>query len=327
MLDDGRVMVSGGFRRDYKAIGSVEFWTPSTGRWQAGPPMPTARGEHALVSLKDGRVLAVGGASHNHRDDRGRMLGTVELFDPRTSAWRPVAPLPDAQSEPEAVRLRDGRVLVVGGIDRRGCVQYGTIWNARDGHWRRHGNPWDGRCARRALVLADGRVLIAGYGHPGGLEGDPAVAIWDPTGDRWQDVPDLVAAVETPRKLVALADGTVLVSNLSSRLAVWNPRSRSVVALPAPMPVQSSLTGLPRDGALWTYGKNAFVLDVKAGTWRQLPPLLDSVARHTVTPLSDGRILIAGGHFTQPMAQVWDGGRGRLAAGSPHVEWGRTLLS
>jgi hypothetical protein len=73
--------------------------------------MKTARSAHTATLLPSGEVLVVGGESLVTR----AMLASVELFDPDTSTWRTLAPLPSARSNHTASLLPDGRVLIVGG--------------------------------------------------------------------------------------------------------------------------------------------------------------------------------------------------------------------
>jgi hypothetical protein len=75
----------------------------------ATAPMITARAAHALVTLPDGRVLAIGGLGE------GRVhLRAVERYDPATNRWEARAPLLDALGNAYAALLEDGRVVASG---------------------------------------------------------------------------------------------------------------------------------------------------------------------------------------------------------------------
>ena len=71
-----------------------------------------ARFKHALVPWVDGTVLVVGGTS----DDR-RLLDSTEVFDPRTSSFRPGPRLAHGRYKLTGgvAALPDGRVVVAGG--------------------------------------------------------------------------------------------------------------------------------------------------------------------------------------------------------------------
>jgi Kelch motif len=62
---------------------------------------------HATVRLADGRVLAAGG---------GRYTASAELYDPATNRWTPTGSMNLDRITFTATVLRDGRVLVVGGL-------------------------------------------------------------------------------------------------------------------------------------------------------------------------------------------------------------------
>ena len=82
VLDDGRVLVIGGFDAGDRtvALRTTELWDPETGRFEPGPELEESRGGHSATLLPDGRVLVIGGA------------GQLQLaLSPRTLAeiWEP----------------------------------------------------------------------------------------------------------------------------------------------------------------------------------------------------------------------------------------------
>ncbi|MCG3126511.1 MAG: hypothetical protein CHACPFDD_01347 [Phycisphaerae bacterium] len=82
-----------------------------TDGWQELPAMDYKRGDHYLLVLPDGKVLAVGGA-----DDEGARV--PELFDPdnESAGWVDMATMPRQRVyHSSAVVLPDGRVLIGGG--------------------------------------------------------------------------------------------------------------------------------------------------------------------------------------------------------------------
>ena len=108
LLDDGRVLISGGL------LSSAEVYEPSSGAFRTVGSMDSARHEHTATKLEDGRVLIVGGRSF---DDQGRLhaFAQSELFSPTDEAFSITGSLVDQRSEHTATRLLDGRVLVLGG--------------------------------------------------------------------------------------------------------------------------------------------------------------------------------------------------------------------
>jgi galactose oxidase len=84
---------------------------------------------HAL--LPDGRLLVTGG---HILHDRG--LPDVNIFDPATRAWIPVAPMAQGRWYPSTTVLANGDMLTVGGADSSATmVTVPEVWNGSS--WRR----------------------------------------------------------------------------------------------------------------------------------------------------------------------------------------------
>jgi hypothetical protein len=109
LLADGRVLVVGGSGNQAQTtLASTEIFDPVTGRWSAGPPLDTPLWDHTATLLSDGRVLVVGSGL-----DR---VGRAEILDAAARHWQNI-PVPStmARLRTTAVRLPDGRVLLIGG--------------------------------------------------------------------------------------------------------------------------------------------------------------------------------------------------------------------
>ena len=77
LLDDGRVLVTGGGKLDPPYEKTTEIYDPATDSWVTGAEMSTGRASHTAVKLSDGSVLVIGG--------RGKKL-TSEVYNPLTDA-------------------------------------------------------------------------------------------------------------------------------------------------------------------------------------------------------------------------------------------------
>src|SRR3712207_1266527 len=85
LLDDGRVLVTGGTRTG--SNGSVvnreaELYDPKTGTFSPTGPMSVPRLFHAAVRLNDGRVLILGGETEGNVT-----LASAEIYDPKTGTF------------------------------------------------------------------------------------------------------------------------------------------------------------------------------------------------------------------------------------------------
>ncbi len=181
LLDDGRVLVAGGYNGN--ALSAVEIYNPcgngGRGVWSSGPSLGTGRLSHSATKLQDSRVLVAGGES------TGPVLSSVEIFDPAANsgagAWSAGPAMPNARAEHSATLLNDGRVLVVGG--RIGGVAtaitalFDPAANSGAGGWS-VGPPLSVAVDCRATIqLGDGRVLVSG-GFSGGYRDQ--TEIFDP---------------------------------------------------------------------------------------------------------------------------------------------------
>lgn len=124
LLPNGTILIVGGVGRGWSFLASAEIFDPVTGRSQPTGPLSVPRESHTATLLTDGRVLVVGG--HRGRHEAMEVYASAELYDPATRRFQPVGHLTTARHKHDAVRLSDGRVLVLGGADRTDRRYYAT---------------------------------------------------------------------------------------------------------------------------------------------------------------------------------------------------------
>ncbi len=114
LLADGRVLIAGG-KPGYSAVATAGGWLfdPIHNSLFPVRPMNSARSDHEAVLLRDGRVLVTGGEGPN--EFLVETLAGAELFDPATGRFTAIPAKPSSRYRATAVRLADGRVLIVGG--------------------------------------------------------------------------------------------------------------------------------------------------------------------------------------------------------------------
>lgn len=124
LMSDGRILFTGGVGRAWTFLRSAELFDPETGHTERVGSLQVPRESHTATLLLDGQVLVVGG----HRGRRAAMevFSSTEIFDPQTRQFIPGGHLRVARHKHEAVRLADGRVLVLGGADRTDRRYYAT---------------------------------------------------------------------------------------------------------------------------------------------------------------------------------------------------------
>jgi hypothetical protein len=129
LLPDGSVLVAGGDDGHGHSLATLERWDPATGRFERVGSLGTRRYDHSATLLDGGEVLFAGGRHKNYalQDWWSTFnLDTVERFRPVEGGFADAAPLPAGASRHSATRLRDGRVLVVGGT-REGLLDYAPL--------------------------------------------------------------------------------------------------------------------------------------------------------------------------------------------------------
>ena len=137
LLDDGRVLVSGGWTGAFENGGITGFpaglsqiYDPLTATWtfkgkldpDAWEEMPELFPQTQPVKLLDGRLVSVAivGGLHPHPHDIDEhSFGALAIFDTETDEWTRLSdvPVPTDRSFPHAIVLNDGRVLVAGGTE------------------------------------------------------------------------------------------------------------------------------------------------------------------------------------------------------------------
>lgn len=90
---------------------------PDSGALLSISPMHETRFSHTATTLRDGRVLIVGGTANSSPAET-----VSELFDPESRKFSAAGPMITPRKSHSATLLRDGRVLVAGGYDDSGAI-------------------------------------------------------------------------------------------------------------------------------------------------------------------------------------------------------------
>ncbi len=92
---------------------TTALYSPSTGKWTAGPTLAAPLIGHAAVLLKSGKVLILGGFSLDATSTPVTSRACL-LFDPKTNSLGAAPSLPYPSALHSAVPLPDGTILVAG---------------------------------------------------------------------------------------------------------------------------------------------------------------------------------------------------------------------
>lgn len=130
LLPNGKVLVVGGTQimppggggapPAAVSLDSAEIYDPATGTFQTAGKLLVARDSHSATLLPNGVVLLAGGYTHDFDGDANPewyTMFTAELFDPATSVSTAAASLEGDRAEHVATMLKNGQVMVTGGIE------------------------------------------------------------------------------------------------------------------------------------------------------------------------------------------------------------------
>ena len=146
------------------------FLNPATGAWRDGPAAAVASRTYGTAVMFDGQVLVVGGGTPV-------ATASTERIDLRASSptWATAGAMAGPRIHHNATLLPDGTVLVTGG-QREGAfnadlalvgVREAERYDPRTGQWTTLAAMQRPRAYHStAMLLPDGRVLVAGGGAP-----------------------------------------------------------------------------------------------------------------------------------------------------------------
>lgn len=167
LLQDGSVLIVGGmgFNGVHK---QTDRYLPQERRFVPGPSLNTARMQHAATLLPSGRLLVTGGYDVSAPGTQfDPVFKSTEIYDPATGKFTASSEMWFPRRHHLTTLLKDGRVLITGGIQLRG-TGFGASGNteiydpATDQFIMGQRLVESGRWLHTSTLLLDGRVLITG---------------------------------------------------------------------------------------------------------------------------------------------------------------------
>ncbi len=299
-LDDGRVLVVGGYSSGGAALRSAEVFDASSGQWSPAGNMSVGRVHHTAIKLNDGRVLIAGGISGT------TVLASTELWDPATGAFVSGPSLNQKRYMFAGARMQDGRVLVMGGLHQVNTTELFTaeIYDPSTNAWSFAQNMQTVRRNNLALALSDGTVITLGGSAFGVSNGSKLVERYDPATDQWSSA-GFLQQRRSWSQAAQLADGRVLVvGGYQNTAELWDPSSETSAST-------GSTVGTHKSGArLVIVGNEAVVVGGLDGsnptaqverfepgtqTWSSIDLLQTARGHHGLSLLNSGDLLVSGG--------------------------------
>jgi len=220
--------------------------------------MNEPRAGHQTTALNDGRLLITGGCK---RDSCEQVLESSELFDAIARTFRPAGAMTTPRVSHAAIRLPDGRVLIVGGWTGRAATAQVEIYDPATSAFTAAIPLHSARISPAAAALPDGRVLIAGGESRTGSALSSA-EIFDPRTNA-AGLASAMTAARNRNTATALADGRVL--------------------------IVGGVSGRGR------YLSTAEVYDPATRAFRRVGDMAMPRHKHGAVRLADGRVMIVGG--------------------------------
>lgn len=279
----GNVLLTGGWDLANARNGSYIYDVGADHYSATDTTMSAARAKHEQVILADGRVFVCGGNTND-----GTTVATTDLFTPSGwtgGSWAAQTSMSEGRVDHAAVRLSNGKVLIIGG--RSGGTrltfpttdgQIGTISSTCEIYdpggntvTRTTSMTWS-RTFHRAVLLPNNQVLVVGgYGKPANQPGAAstyisACEIYDGNLGRWRFAGHMPEGRREPEIAYLASRGQVLVFG-----------------------------GYNANG----YPRRVDLYDVATGTWRTAAIQMgEARVNLTVRQLSNGTVLVGAGATT-----------------------------
>ena len=206
------------------------------------------------------------------------------VTDP-AGVWIPTGTMGTPRFEHAAVRLLDGRVLVVGGNGDGSETSTAELYDPASGTWSATGTMLKAQAGFPPTLLLDGRVLVGHVDEPATDSGISTIGaeVYDPEGGTWTATGKMVRGA-----------------------AVWGAD------------FGSTATVLPDGKVLVTGQGGAQIYRPDSGDWSATGNMITPRHSHTATLLRDGKVLVAGGYdggdYTVDAAELYDPDTGSWTA-------------
>ncbi len=272
-LADGTVLIAGGSDGSGRSVATAEIFNPQTNSFSMTGSMNAPRTQGMAIFLpRVNKVLIVGGAANG--DDNQH--SSAELYDPATGRFSQTGSMHVPRSCFNAVLLRDGSVLVMGGASggefpNPNLEASAEIYDPGIGRFTPVGSMNVSRYKHGAALLPDGRVMVVGGQTSSGAR-LASTEIFDPATRKFQRGPEMkLPRFKLLNGVARLRDGRLLVAGGADQPEIYDPVANTFALV----------TGPQLDGYLFS----------------------------SATTLADGKVLLVDGYGPHPGAgavrQTW----------------------
>jgi|AutmiccommuBRH23_1029490.scaffolds.fasta_scaffold00301_62 N-acetylneuraminic acid mutarotase len=238
------------------------------GEWEYIAPLPSARFNHAVVLLTNGKVLVTGGTQGGDT-----FLNSAAIYDPFRGNWSNISSMNYSRSGHTATLLPDGRVLVSGGKGLSGIgtadfLNNAEIYDPDTETWILLPSLMNApRQFHTATLLPEGNVLIVA-GQTSSIMVTDSAEIFNPITETFTSVGSLPVGARRDHTATRLPDGKVLIAG--GQTGITSP---------------------------FTYTNTTAIFDPKLNTFSSGVAFTGTRGSHTATLLNNGKVLITGGKY------------------------------
>ena len=300
LLPSGEVLIAGG----NDSYTTCELYDPAGKTWNITDTMETGRDHYSLIILPTGKVLAAGSYYGNLE---------CEIYDPSEGAWAgkpdlkvgraahtttplPIIHIPDVCST---------NILISGGENSTGALASCEVYNYSLDRGALTGGLNEARSYHTAILLADGKVLVAG--GKDGVTTRSSSELYDVSTELWTTTTGAMTNARFDHSATLLKNGDVLVTGgedagyLSSceiyNSGNWTPTANVMATPRARHTAIILLDGniLVIGGQTTGGGATATCELWNGATWTNRASMSTARYWHTATLLQSGKVLVTGG--------------------------------
>jgi len=163
LLNDGTVLIAGGYDNNGHTSASAELYNSATATFTPTLSLNTARYRHTATLLNSGMVLIAGG-----EDSNGNALASAELYNPAAGSFAIDGSLNTARILHTATLLNNGTDLMTGGYGSSAYLTAAELNDPATETFAPTGSLNIGRYLHTASLLNNGMNLVAGGDNSSG---------------------------------------------------------------------------------------------------------------------------------------------------------------
>ena len=245
------------------------------------------------------------------------------LFGQVQGQWVSTGNMQSARELNAQVRLSNGKVLSIGGVNNNGNIlSSAETYNPTSGKWALTGGLAEAREQFSAVLLKTGKVLVSG-GLGAGNVVLATAELYDPTTQLWSSA-GLLSVARTGHTATVLKNGKVLVtggcsafdcSTMTAVSEIYDPTSNTWSTSGSLNTARAFQTAVQlTTGNVLVIGgmpgiTSCELYNSTTGTWSNVASTTTGRYQNTATVLSDGKVLAAGGvsgRYPISSAEIYD---------------------